>query len=402
MRARRTGENPAIPSTRAPAGYASPSRRAPVSCRDRLLNSLVDGDAPLLLLGVLLFAFLFVRAGRAAESPPGRSARWLLVRVGLAGALLLVLVAGLNYVVNPLGIYPPRFFEPIVLHSRAEKMRLFRAAEPPPEIVVLGSSSSFTMSPAYIRERTGRPAFNASLHGGVPEDYLAFLRYMASLGKVPKLLIVPMSVELVRPNLPTGFEPNNPLKPYLEREPYAPAEDLRWLLTLEQTRASLRLLAANARGQPAPLYRFDADGWGHFRESSAPLEKIVDAYMATREWGPGLYAFQDLDAAQMSYFHRFLSLAQRLGVKVIVYVPPLHPRAMAFYERETNLPALRTRLLDRLHGWQAEGLVTSVYDFTRVESFGGNASEFHDLAHPTAAASRRMLDRILASPLPAS
>jgi hypothetical protein len=370
--------------------------------RGGLLNALGDGETPLLLLGAVLFAFLFLRAGWVVDEPRGRPARWLLERVGLAAAVLLVLVAGLNYAVNPLGIYAPRFFDPIVLHSRTEKMRLFRAAQPPPEIVVLGSSSSFTMSPAYIRARTGRPAFNASLHGGVPEDYLAFLRYMASLGKVPKLLIVPMSVELVRPNLPTGFEPNNPLKSYLEREPYGLAEDLRWLLTLEQTRASLRLLVADVRGRPAPLYRFDPDGWGHFRASTAPLEKIVDAYMATKEWGPGLYAFQDLDPAQISYFGQFLSLAQRLGVKVIVYLPPLHPRALAFYERETNLPALRTRLLDRLRGWQTEGLLAAVYDFTRVESFGGNASEFHDLAHPTAEASRRMLDRILASPLPGS
>ena len=383
----------------APPTCSSFPRRTLRDLRAGVLNALEDGETLLLLLGAALFAFLFLRARSVVDEPSGPSSRWLLGRVGLAAAVLLILVAGLNYVVNPLGIYGPRFFDPIVLHSRTGKMRLFRAAQPPPEIVILGSSSSFTMSPAYIRERTGRPAFNASLHGGVPEDYLAFLRYMASLGKVPKLLIVPMSVELVRPDLPTGFEPNNPLKPYLEGKSRALAEDLRWLLTLEQTRASLRLLVANARGRPPSLYRFDPDGWGHFRETSAPLEKIVDAYMATKEWGPGLYAFQNLDAAQMSYFRQFLSLTQGLGVKVIVYVPPLHPRAMAFYEKETNLPALRTTLLDRLHAWQAQGLLAAVYDFTRVESFGGNASEFHDLAHPTAEAARRMLDRILASPL---
>src|SRR5262245_62939179 len=128
-------------------------------------------------------------------------------------------------------------------------MGLYRTAQPPPEMVVLGSSSSFTMSPAYISQRTGRPAFNASVHGGVPEDYLAFLRYMASIDKVPKVLIVPLSVELVRPNLPTGFEPHNPLKPYLDRTSSRPLEELRWLFTLEQTRASFRLLAAERRGR---------------------------------------------------------------------------------------------------------------------------------------------------------
>ena len=352
------------------------------------------------LMGLALFAFLFVRALRTVESPPVRSGRWLLARVGLAAAFLLFLVATLNYLVNPFGIYSTRLVEPLVLHSRTEKMRLYRVAQPPPEIVVLGSSSSFTMSPVYIRERTGRPAFNASLHGGVPEDYLAFLRYMASLDKLPKLLIVPMSVELVRPNLATGFEPHNPLKPYLERGTRDVLEGAHWLLTLEQTRASLRLLAADRKGRPPSHYRFDADGWGHFADSSTPLEKIVDAYMATKEWGPGLFAFRDLDPAQISYFRQFLALARHLDVKVIVYVPPLYPRAVAFYERETNLPALRAQLIEHLRAWQAGGLIAAVHDFTRVESFGGAAAEFHDLAHPTAAASRRMLDLMLL-PLPA-
>jgi hypothetical protein len=114
---------------------------------DRLLSVLEDVETPVRLMGLALFAFLFVRALRTAESPKVRSARWLLARVGLAAALLLFLVATLNYLVNPLGIYATRLFEPLVLHSRTEKMRLYRAAQPPPEFVVLGRSSSFTMSP---------------------------------------------------------------------------------------------------------------------------------------------------------------------------------------------------------------------------------------------------------------
>ena len=103
---------------------------------------------------------------------------------------------------------------------------------------------------------------------------------------------------------------------------------------------------------------------------------------------------------QISYFHRFLALAGRLDIRVIVYMPPLFPRAVTFYERETNLPALRAKLLEQLRAWQTEGLIAAVYDFSHVEAYGGDASEFHDLAHPTAAASRRMLEFML-RPLPA-
>src|SRR5262245_33156091 len=133
---------------------------------DHLLSVLEDVEPPVRLLGLSLFSLLFVGALRATENQPARGAGWLLAWVGLAAVPLLALVAGLNYLVNPLMIYSTRLFQPIVLHSRSEKMLLYRAAEPPPEIVVLGSSTSFTMAPAFIRERTGRPAFNASLHGG--------------------------------------------------------------------------------------------------------------------------------------------------------------------------------------------------------------------------------------------
>jgi len=159
------------------------------------------------------------------------------------------------------------------------------------------------------------------------------------------------------------------------------------------------LLAAERKERPPSHYRFDADGWAHFAESGAPLEKIVDAYLTTKEWGQGLFGFRDLDDAQISYSRQFLMLARRLDVKVIVYVPPLYPRAVAFYGRETSLPALRTQLVEHLRAWQAGGLIAAVHDFTRVESFGCDTSEFHDLAHHTEAASRRMLDLML-RPLP--
>src|SRR5262249_5990143 len=158
-----------------------------------LLSALEDVEAPLRLAGFALFALLFARGLTAVEAPPVAAARRLLAQVFVATALLLSLVAGLHYLVHPLGIYATPLFEQIVLHARSDKMRLDRSADPSPEIVVLGSSSSFSMPPAYIQERTGRPAFNASMHGGVPEDYLAFLRYLVSLDKVPKLLIVPLS-----------------------------------------------------------------------------------------------------------------------------------------------------------------------------------------------------------------
>ena len=176
-----------------------------------LLSVLEDVETPLRLLGAALFAFLFVRALRTAEAPPVRSARWLLARVGLAAALAPVPGGGAQLPREPLGNLLARASSSPSSCTRAPRRC---GCTGPPSPRPRSSSSAARAASRCPRpissERTGRPAFNASLHGGVPEDYLAFLRYMASLDKLPKLLIVPMSVELVRPNLPTGFEPHNP------------------------------------------------------------------------------------------------------------------------------------------------------------------------------------------------
>src|SRR6188508_85985 len=100
-----------------------------------ILAILDDAEPSLRVAGVLLFAFVFLRAGVDARPvPPAASRRLLrafLMACG-AGAGLVVL---LNGVVNPFGIYPGHRFEPIVLHSRTEKMALYREFEPPPDVV---------------------------------------------------------------------------------------------------------------------------------------------------------------------------------------------------------------------------------------------------------------------------
>jgi hypothetical protein len=186
--------------------------------------------------GLLLLALLLVTAvPRTAVDATPRSRRVFLRQFAGALVLLMAAVCGLNYVVNPFGIYPTAIFEPIVLNSRVLKTRLYAAVDPAPDIVVLGNSVSFTMSQS-IQRRTGHGAFNASIHGGVP----------------------------------------------------------------------------------------------------------------------------------------------------------------AIYARASRLPELKAQLLEALGRWRDQGLVFSVHDFSQVDSFAGSPTMFHDLAHPTAEASRRMLDRMAA------
>lgn len=332
--------------------------------------------------GLGLFAALFLAARRAPE-PEGAGPR-ILVLAGTA----LGLVAGLNYVVNPFGLFAPRLVEPILLHSRAEKLRLLEAV-PPPQVVILGSSPSFTLSPAYLTRKTGRSAFNASVHGASPRDYEALLRYMLAHRIVPRTLIVALSFEQVRPGARVDFEPHDPLSAYLPGGP-APSRlgDAGSLLGFAPTEASLRALWASLRGRGEPFYRFDPDGQGHLaKQADSGLE---EALVRARAAIPNL-RFEDLDPAQWGHLQALFEECRRRGIGVIVYLPPYHPRLTELWEARTSLLAIKGRLLGRLAAYSPEPLL-AVHDFSHVESFGGSDALFHDARHPDEEANRLMLD----------
>src|SRR6185295_7296351 len=109
--------------------------------------------------------------------------------------VLLAVLTGLNVLVDPLDVHGTRLLEPIVLGTRQTKLQLYRARQPRPEIVILGSSRAFRVDPAYVEERTGRSAFNAAVHAGSPRDFLAFAHCMAGEGSFPRTVVVGLGPE---------------------------------------------------------------------------------------------------------------------------------------------------------------------------------------------------------------
>jgi hypothetical protein len=350
------------------------------------------GDRVTGLLGLVLFAVLFLGARRAAASKPAvpRGLGFVALPAAFIGS-----VAGLNYAANPFGLFPTRLFEPIVLHSRADKMRLYAARHPAPEVVVFGASPAFTIAPSQIERVTGRPAFNASLHGGTARDFLAFTRYMIDRGRPPGAAIVELRVEQFRPDTRVGFEPGDPLQAWAEEDDpgllRSAGDQARTLLTLEQTEASLHLLRVEYQGRTQPHYWFDPDGLGHFKGYSA--QEAIDAYLleAAR---PHHFRFRSLSDYHLGQLARFLDLCRGRGIQVVVYVPPYHPRLAALWERETRLPELKAQLLGWLAARQPGGGLT-VHDFSRLDSFGGTEAMFLDALHPDGEANRRMVDIML-------
>jgi hypothetical protein len=328
-------------------------------------------------------------AGREERSP-GAFLRGLLTRT----LSLIAAVASLNLLVNPFGSYGTHLFEPIVVSSRRPKLALYERRRPSPAIVVLGSSRSFTMEPAYIEARTSRPAFNAAVHAGGPRDYVDFARCFAAERAFPSTMIVGLGVEQLLTQ-PLVIERRDPLANCLAPEEASiPAfvRTYRGLFTLEEAWASLRLLFVEIEGRPAPPYRFAADGSMRVSETR-PLDQAVDDALAGN-WRPSLFDVPGLHPKSVDRVRQLLELCRDHETKVIVYLPPYQPRATARYLKESRFPFLRAQLLEELTSW-ATRYPVKFHDFTEVSSFGGRDDMFYDASHPTAEACRLMLDVML-------
>jgi hypothetical protein len=323
---------------------------------------------------------------QAARNPGGSAARG--PRLLIASACALGLVAAVNVVVNPFGSYATRVFEPMVLHSRADKLRLLDAA-PPPEVVILGSSATFAMAPEQIRRRTGLSAFNASVHGATPRDYHALLRHLDERGAWPRVVLVALSFEQLRPTARVGFEPGDPLTRYVseERRP-ALAAAAASLLAADQTEASFRRLSAEVAGNvPPPTYRFAPDGLGFFANPPSLV-------LTERRGGNPELTFPDIDARQWRHLQAVLEACRARGTRVIAYLPPLHPELARLWGETTSLAPIVSELQRRLAAYVPQP-VRAVHDFRRLESFGGRPDLFLDMRHPDAEANRLMLDVML-------
>jgi hypothetical protein len=371
------------------------------------------------LSGALVFACAFLGAlpfpARSGGDRPGV----FIARSLSLFVLLLVSVMAFNYILNPLGIYPTSYFQPVVLNHDTTylfKTNLYDNMNPPPEIVVLGSSRSFTVPPAHITQVTGLPALNASVHGGSLSDFLQFTRHMVDEGHPPRVIIIGLSTELIvrkgrqqkqaaapstrknkKVRTPSSTErilgtstyrSINEFKADLSHD----VDLVRQLVSWYQTEQSIRQLEKELKGRAARNYRFDKDGLTHFRTRRS-LDKSVQYYIANEFWGGLFSTVDEIDPGGVDMLETLLELCRENDIKVIIYLPPWHPKMLAVYEQQ-NFPRLKAEYLDLLASLQDEYDLT-VHDMTTVESFGGDETMFIDGVHPSEDAARLILDVVL-------
>ena len=323
--------------------------------------------------------------------------------VAATACALLALVASVDFVVNPLGYYPYRYFPPLTWSSRVQKVELMRAA-PPPRALVLGSSRSMQLDLGVVGSWAGGPAFNASVDSARAEDVDALLGFAIEEREWrPDRVLIGIDPEMFHPTAPPDGrtfgapEMRSRLRPRL-------AARLAWqaltsALTFDTFRGSLSVLRANASSAQSPATtEFEADG--HLRRRDWEREIAAGTFRLDVEPSIAEYRarFAGLDAEpdpdRVDALHAAVDRVRAVGGELILFVTPLHASLRAALARTSHYENVHARTLALLDGFAGPG-VTGV-DCSDVASFGGEPDGFVDGAHIDAPNATR-LTRFLTS-----
>jgi hypothetical protein len=312
--------------------------------------------------------------------------------------LMLLGIALLNFLVNPMGIYPTRLFPTATWNTRDMKAELLAHANPKPQVLILGSSTAMKLSPAEVERLTGLPAFNAAVAGGLTEDYYFMLRYAVERAHAePKLVIIGVDVWAFDNHLPmdeTLLESQSLRYLFPRNELLLEWKRVYKLFTLQQLRLSARSLRlrtlVKTHLEPDGYQRYDINeadrARGHYDLEGKIEEKAAD--YVDRYSG-----YTGISTERQHYLEDTLRYCHERGIKVILFVTPMHPRVVAAVESK-GYGDRKKEVLAMLDHFSKEWEVP-VYDFSAIENFGGNPTWFYDGVHTDERNSDLMMVQLL-------
>jgi hypothetical protein len=307
----------------------------------------------------------------------------------LAVTVTLCGIGTLNYLVNPEGLYDTHLVPQILWGSRPQKAALLKAAQPPPQALIMGSSRVMNLAPAEVQRLTGLRTLNAGVDAAKAEDFYILLRYAVEVAHVtPKLLVLGYDIEAFHNHQPPHYYLQQPslLASFLWQ---GDTRYWRWhsftsLLTHAQTSLSAVALYKSVRHETEPFGWVDADGKTYYaqweRERAAGRLDLQREIRATVDRiGPRFDDYTGLSSERLEYFDSTLQYAQDHGMEIVVFLTPTHPAveeglsAHGYLARKAEVAAAIQHI--------CAGRNVPFYDFSSPASFEGTLDHFYDGVH---------------------
>ena len=364
---------------------------------------IVERFALLIFLLVVLSTFVldkFLKKddSRAETSPKKEFDRlfkfsWRFFVGVLFSALAIIIL------VNPRGLYGISVFPQLFDNIRQEKVSYYLDLPETPQLVIIGTSRTLSISPEYIEASLGYRTFNFGISGPQLDDSLLVANFIFdhSGSQKPNVILFELGrIYRIDPERTAQVSPLQFIQ-YMgpEMRVLAVKTRIQELFNIHQLSEALYVLQAVKNIETLPSYwTVTPNGFTNFQPPFT-LEEDIDRYMTS---GMAEFSCGDKNAMEgEAYLREFVSLAEDNDAAVIFYFSPLHP--FFYQEYFGNNPKYAkcfNSMREFLLGLEAEHEYVFFEDFSDIESINGLRDEagFFDRQHLTPLNAELLVDAL--------
>ena len=256
-----------------------------------------------------------------------------LVKLSMICAAGLLIATGVfNIWVNPWDLYGTDYFPSRTNPARSQKLTYYSRIEKTPDLIIIGNSTAFTISPQYIKKKLGYSSFNWSVDAGRPAENRVLLEYIAQQSKpdFPKIILmqIPDKYPL------TAFYDRMPMQflSYLKLSEVMQEGSTRLAeaISISQWADSIYVIRVTQINVTKPWsgWAFDADGFGYKYNSefskAFSSEKISDYQKCSV---PNVFRDENIE--------NILALVDEHNSSIVFYIGPLLPEFYDGYLKDT-------------------------------------------------------------------
>lgn len=326
---------------------------------------------------------------------------------GFASVLLISVLT--TYYANPHNRFTTQRYLFTTPAARHTKSALYEKIGYHAQLIIMGTSRAFTLSPEYIYKKTGYKTFNFSVEGARAIDYFWQLEYILHQPtKPPQVLLI----EIGPPSIPSGLTPPNvaqltfsfqPLSilPYLSSNQQkevilAYGEDV---LSTQSFSDSLYLITHPNLTPALQTWTFQENGYAIRRSITHEIyldlleTDIKDLKVETEYFCAG----QQSEGKQI--IKQLLSNAEEHHVGVVLYQSPVNGTVLqkTFMENEKffRCQELLTKFMNTLSNEHKNVWYVNLIDYEPITDM--NEDGFYDTRHLKPNASQAVIDQLIPS-----
>ncbi len=272
--------------------------------------------------------------------------------------------------------------EPIVLTNRTLKLKSLSLMNPKPELLIFGSSRTFTFDPDIIMQRLGKQTFNASVSYARSEDYYALLRYsVEELHITPKTLLIGfIPAEFNNDPFERQLLNNKQLGKYVENNPaFSPFFILKTIkekLNARLVNDSIKSFLFHTTRTQFKRVAFLENGKQDTIDTPYSESAITSQYQHAKKLYQGI---SEPPISRLNYFKKTIDYASDHHIKIILAILPIHPDIATKLKLETPYNAFTASLMTYLNSFPKNTF--TLYDFSDISSFNGEKTGFNDPTH---------------------